>query len=106
MDKVIRDKLKLGFKNDRFHNLLGWSDSGLHSWMSPSIEGDIWVIESEGAGTKYYRRFDAALNFFLKRINPDQLDVCLEHEVAFYNDYIPIADIGILDDDDLLEVAQ
>ena len=107
MEKIIRDKLKLGFKNDRFDYLLGWSDSGLHSWMSPSIDKDVWVIESEGAeSNRYYRRFDGALNCLLKRINPDQLDVSLDGEVAFYNDYIPIADIGILDDDDLLEVAQ
>lgn len=106
MNKVIRDKLKLGFKNDRFDYLLGWDDNGLHSWMTPSIEKNIWVIESEGNESRYYRRFDGALNCLLRRINPDQLDVSLEDEVAFYNDYIPIADIEILDDDDLLEVAQ
>tara|TARA_R110000803_G_C11791925_1_gene298161 strand:- start:259 stop:579 length:321 start_codon:yes stop_codon:yes gene_type:complete len=105
MNKEIQNKIKLGFKNDRFRSLIGWNDNGLHSWMYQGIGKDIWVIESENDITKYYSRFNDAINLYLKRVNPSQIDIDIDGSVAWYNDYIPLADVDTLDNDDLLEVS-
>ena len=73
--------------------------------MYQGIGKDIWVIESENDITKYYSRFNDAINLYLKRVNPSQIDIDIDGSVAWYNDYIPLADVDTLDNDDLLEVS-
>jgi hypothetical protein len=68
MNKERQEKLKKGLLNDRFEKLTSFKDEdgGRYVWMSLSISKEFYVVETEIARTKYYKRFNDALNYFEK----------------------------------------
>ena len=90
MNKEDRKKIQEGFKLGLFVRLTGWNDVGHHVWLDN--EFGIWSVEGEGKDgvMKAYRRFDAALNLFLKQTTANNIDICLDF---CGNDFVNIADL-------------
>jgi len=110
MNKEDRKKIQEGFKKGVFERLTGWNDVGHHVWLDN--EFGLWSVEGEGKDgvMKAFRRFDAALNLFLKQTTTDNIDICFTDDVDLYSkqsymigcdNFINIVDLDDIDLDDI-----
>jgi len=98
MNKEDRKKIQEGFKLGLFERLTGWNDVGHHVWLDN--EFGLWSVEGEGKDgvMQAFKRFDAALNLFLKQTTANNIDICLNVDLLDWldfcgNDFVNIVDL-------------
>tara|TARA_R100000664_G_C2753034_1_gene140412 strand:+ start:1226 stop:1555 length:330 start_codon:yes stop_codon:yes gene_type:complete len=72
MDKILKDKLRIGFKNNTFETMTGWNNNyEIETTLSKRV--NLFIVQSSknGARPKVFKTFDSALNMFLNNVNPD-----------------------------------
>lgn len=102
MEKIIKDKLKFGFKNDVFETAIGWNNHEIETIFSK--QGDMFIVEvlKNGQSKKVFKTFESALNMFLK--NVDQTWRSAELTLANSTEFCLLQTINFIDKEDILNI--
>ncbi len=69
MEKIIKNKLKFGFKNNVFETATGWNNHEVETTLTKEWDLFTVMVHKNGQSKKVFKTFDSALEMFLKNVD-------------------------------------
>ena len=102
MEKIIKDKLKFGFKNNVFETATGWNNHEVETTLIKEWDLFTVMVHKNGQRKKVFKTFESALDMFLK--NVDQTWRSAELTLANSTEFCLLQTINFLDKEDILNI--
>ena len=69
MEKIIKNKLKFGFKNNVFETATGWNNHEVETTLTKEWDLFTVMVHKNGQRKKVFKTFESALDMFLTNVD-------------------------------------